>query len=476
MSGGEAWVSLGNAVFTILLARELGVATFGIFISLTTLWDLFRGLVSQGLNVLLVRDVAQDRERTSLYWSNGMLLTFLLTLVAAGGVFLTAQTDIYAASAVQACLVVALALFPATGAILYEALFIANERMEFITGMNVVETLVRIALSLILLWRGMGLASLIGAIVVSQAVMVIGYHILFTRVVYRLHWKPDLAFARKLARGGAVLTVQSALATISSRAGILILTALSGPIEVGLYAAAGKLTRLSLILDAYRDSIFPNMSRLTDAPDQAFRQVLEKSFKYLVIAFLPVCIGITILADRFILLIYTPEFSGAAIMLQIIIWSLMMKIFSPILSRALIAFGRQDLALRVSTVSLVLGLILTIAFVPRWGAIGMMVGGYISDLLGLALLHRYLAARNVHIRYGRILIRPALAGIVMGIATYLMHDMNLFLVIPVSALIYGIALLVFRVVTPQEWSLIWQVGRAGMGRVARLLPTNTITE
>lgn len=476
LSTGKVWMILGNALFTIIIARQLGVAGFGVYVSLTTLWDLFRGLIAAGLSVLVVREIAKDREKASLYLSNGLLLTWLLTILSGAAVQALLQADPETASVAQAGLVITLALLPATAVVLYEALFFAFERMEFITAMTVVETVVRVGLSLILLWQGRGLIELLAAMVVSQAAMLIGYHVLFSRRLHRLSWRPDLRFMRTLAQEGAILAVQNGLATIGSRIGVLTLTFLSGSVSVGLFAAAGKLERPAIFIDTYRDAVFPNMSRLTSVPDKGFRQVLEKSLKYLLVATLPMVIGLAVLADQFILLFYSAEYSGAIILLQVMVWGLIFKVFVPLMSRALIALGRQDLALRITAITMLIGVIISVILVPSMGAIGLLIAGYISDVIGLVMLHRYLVERNVRIRYAQVLIRPALAGATMGITAYLMHGTSLFLTVPICAAIYGIAILVYRVITPQEWSLIHQAARAGLARLGRTPAVDVRTE
>lgn|GEM_PF-1469982 len=472
MSVGKLWMIVGNMIFTVVIARRLGLAGFGGYVSLIALYELFRGLVAQGISIFITREIVKDRARTSLYLSNSLLLTTILAVFAAGIVFLMTRSSAYSPEAQQASLVVGLALLPATAVILHEALLIAYERMEFITVMTVAESGLRIVLSLLVLWQDMGLPALLAVLVFTQSLMLLGYRLLISRRLHRLRWQPSLPFTRTLARDGMILTVQTGLATVSPRFGTLALTYLVGSTAVGLYAAAGKLLRLTTFIDSYRDAIFPSLARLTEMPQNAFRQVLEKSFKYLLTAFLPMTVGIAVLADRFIFLFFPPEYAGAIILLQFMTLGLPFKVFIPLLSRGLIALGDQRLSLRVTTVQTVIGIVLVVAFVIWMGPLGIVVAGFVTSTVGLVLLNYYLSRRLVRVNYGKVMIRPVLAAATMGVAAYFMHDWHLLFVVPACALVYLAALVIFRVIPPEEWKLIQQTLQAGIRKAGRVVASN----
>ena len=74
-------VSLGCLIF---LARQFGVAGFGMFGTVSAYLTLFTIFAECGLSTIMVRDVAQDHARSAEYFAHLLALRGLLTLLAYG--------------------------------------------------------------------------------------------------------------------------------------------------------------------------------------------------------------------------------------------------------------------------------------------------------------------------------------------------------------------------------------------------------
>ena len=66
-----------QAAYFVTIARTLGVAKYGEFVSLTALVAIVSPFVGLGIEVLLVKNVAKDRALFSVYWGNSLLITLL---------------------------------------------------------------------------------------------------------------------------------------------------------------------------------------------------------------------------------------------------------------------------------------------------------------------------------------------------------------------------------------------------------------
>jgi O-antigen/teichoic acid export membrane protein len=465
MSAGKLWMMIGNMVLAIVAARLLGVTGFGSFVSLTALFELFSALVAQGLSVLVCREIAKDHSKTSLYLSNGLVATIGMSLLAALVVILLTRSPVYSVSAQYASFVVGLALFPGTACVLYQGVIIAYEKVEYIMVVTAVENVLRVTLTLIALWLSMGLPVLFAVLVLSQVAMLSCYHYLVSHRLCRFAWTPSRSFLRALVREWRVFGLENGLAAISPRIGVLSLTYLAGAEAVGLFAAASKLLRPALLINSYVDAIFPHMSRVVGTSEEASRQTLERSLKYLLILMLPLGGGLFVLADQLILLLYSPEYAGAAVLLRLGVWGLLPGVAIPLYSRALIANGDQRLSLRVAVVRTALYAGLSAALALFWGALGAVIAGLMESVVTLAMFSHYVSQRLCKVRYLRILARPALATVTMAVVAFLLHDVALYILILVSACIYAATLFLYRVVTPEEREMACQLIRWGMSKV-----------
>lgn len=127
---------------------------------------------------------------------------------------------------------------------------------------------------------------------------------------------------------------------------------------------------LTFVLTAYNTSIFPMFSKIFMTRADSIRYACEKSFKYLLILSVPICVGTTLLSDRIIYTIYGSSFSGAIPVLQILVWLLMFLVVTNIGFPLLTATHRERLNMYILGVSAISNIILNVALIPRYGAIG----------------------------------------------------------------------------------------------------------
>jgi O-antigen/teichoic acid export membrane protein len=465
MSVGKIGMVVGNMIFSIVAARLLGVTGFGNLASLTALFELFRTLVAQGLSVLVTREIAKDPSRTSLYLSNGLLVTTGMSFLAAVVVILLAQTPAYCVAARYASIAAGLALFAGTANVLHEGVIIAYEKVEYIMVTTLAENVLRVTLSVLALRLGMGLPALFTVLLLSQVSMLCCYHYVVSHRLALFRWRPSGAFLRTLLRDWAIFAAENGLAAVAPRVGVLSLTFLAGQQAVGLYAAGGKLLRGSLLINNTADAVFPHISRLIGTSKDALRQTLEKSLKFLLILMLPMAVGLFVLADRLILLLYSAEYAGAATLMRFMVWGLLADLVVPLYSYALIANGDQRLSLRVAVVRIIVLVVLSVVLILQYGVVGAVIAGVITSVVSSAMFSYYVSRRLCRVRYLRCMTRPALAAITMGVLLFLLRDINLYVLIPLSACLYVAMIFTYRVVTDQEREAMGQAVRRGMGRV-----------
>ena len=176
---------------------------------------------------------------------------------------------------------------------------------------------------------------------------------------------------------------------------IVILTSMMGARDVGFYSAADRLVNLfSLGISFYIFAIQPVIFRLFKSSLEKFEIVCIESFRYFFIFILPVITTITILGNRFIVLIFEKDFLPSAYVLNILIWVLLLKGFNQIFANALIASNNQMINLKANIIGMISNIGLSLLLIPNLSYIGAGIAGVTSAFITFVYQNHYVS-RNL---------------------------------------------------------------------------------
>ena len=227
----------------------------------------------------------------------------------------------------------------------------------------------------------------------------------------------------------------------------------------GLYNAANRLVMAVKVFPGiFSAAIFPVMSEFSKSSKENFLYLLEKSIQLMFMIALPLALGISLLADRIIFLLYGQEFSEAVPALQILIWAVAFMFISLVTGYGLISRGKQKLNTSITGLAMVTNVIINLVLIPKLGYIGASIGIFVAEFLVvfLALFFSYKILRlnflSLTISMGKVLF----AVFIMGISIHLTGHLPLYVVIPISMIIYFVILLMIKGVTKSDWDLLRQ--------------------
>jgi O-antigen/teichoic acid export membrane protein len=133
-------------------------------------------------------------------------------------------------------------------------------------------------------------------------------------------------------------------------------------------------------------TLMPQLARLSGNSGE-FRALLQRAFEVMQLLAVPVLL-LGVFAEELLVLIGGPAFRPAADALRLMLLALALAYMQTVLGHALVAQGRQRLALRVSLQVLVLNLVLNVALIPEFGIIGAAIALVVSELASLLLMWR----------------------------------------------------------------------------------------
>lgn len=430
-----------------LVARHLGANEFGQLSLALTLFYTFQVCAVSGLKTLITREVTKDRSQTGRYFVNGSLLvalaSFASILVLGGFVWFMN----YPHETSRIILLLSLGLLPYALSAICEAIFQAWEQMRYIPYVNVPVNVVKIACAFLLLSSAQGLNAVVLIVLLSLAAIA-GIEVWL--LVRRFPLQPasfDLHFSRSMIRASSTFLGIDVMIAVSSGLNVILLSKLASEAQVGLYSAAMQLTvPLSLVYQSLALSIFPAMCRKVAVGFQSLKQIAEQAIELLLILAMPAVAGFFFLGDWALTVIYkSPEFLQAFPALRVIMWVLILQVFTSVLGQVLMASNREKVTLRIAVVAVVVNLLLGWPLIIHFGLLGAAVAFILTKLVG-CVQHFIAVSRMLSgISLGKIIWKPAVAAACMAVYLVLPKGRAGFSIGVTATLIYAGALLALAI-------------------------------
>ena len=381
----------------VAVARIAGVDVLGAYVYLLSLLMIFQAVAGAGMPLLVTREIAAHPEREH------ELVRHARTIALGSGLAAMAGFLLYALSTAEgpteyAAMVLAMTLLPSAWIAVQEAYFIARREHHAVTAVATLENLVKLALSAVVFLAGGGLIFLCVAILVARLVALATGQVLMARNGCRGAWRLDPAGARPLARALPPFAAILVLAMVYFRTDVLVLGALRGEAETGIYGAALTLYSIALLLpDSVMSAVYPRLAGAFRTHAEGYARATLLSAKMLAIALVPVSVGLIVLARLGLTTIYGERFAAAAAPLALLAASLPIHAVNAAFGQALQAGGHQKAMLGIGIVGTAFHVVATVVLVTLIGVLGAPIALLLSSSL-LALL----AARLFHTRVARI--------------------------------------------------------------------------
>jgi O-antigen/teichoic acid export membrane protein len=404
-----------GVLLVIYAARQLGTEGFGLYSFVLSLLGIFYILTDFGLGTLATRDLARDPGQEAKYFGNIFLLRLGFSLLAAAGMVGAVAALGHPAEWVKLAAVAALSLFFTSNIDTCSAIFNAHEHMEIPSMISVIATVLRVGISLGALASGADVLILLW--IYSFAALLqflLSFFLLSSRL--RPEFKVDWAFWKKLLLQAYPLALANLFSVIYFRIDTVMLASMSGERAVGLYNAAYRLLEFTIIFPAYYcGAVFPVISASYQTNPQRFRLIYRRSIKYMLMASLPLALGVAALAHRFIDVLYGPVYGPCAPALLVLMWCLVLIAVNSINAPYLIVMGRQKVISLLLLASMLLNIGLNFYAIPRYGIRGAAWVTLISEMFN-AFLFMLILSKPLALEFR--MLRHAVVPVVAGGTMY----------------------------------------------------------
>jgi O-antigen/teichoic acid export membrane protein len=454
-----AWQVLTWAVsflFLIVGPRRLGSDALGAYAYSVAYVGFFFLLAGLGTNTLMVRDIARDRSVVSQYVFNATLLKCLTAIVVP---VIGISLSWIIGDRGDRFILVLLGFVAMSFACIAEVAFGALNGLEIIAKpafLGVVQLYIANGIGVLAIILGYGIV-VYGVIVAIAAFvpLVASFALLRPHVHRPVHFDP--ALWRHLLRAGIPLMTLVIFNTIYGTIDVPILGAITNDATVGWYSVAYRWVGIPLfITTAVVMVYFPRFSAHGSPPTREFPTYVNQAIRLVMLAAVPCSLGLAMVADDLVHLIYNPDFYAAIPLIRILAFHIPLVAMDTLIATALIAANMHRRYMYVALSAAILNPIACV-FAIQWsathfgnGAIGAAIVTLATEayiLFGAARLR----ARGVLDRGScSNLLRITAAGAVMMAFLFVVDTSPLLVQVISGAAIYGASLVVLRAVTIDE--------------------------
>ena len=404
----------------VLSARYLGVETFGYFILILTIVNLFQILANGGMVNITIREIARTKEQTQKILSATLtlailILSILFLLIHIGLIFFQPEphlkTTIYLLS---------LSALITIHAALHAAVLRAYEDMLRVAVTALSQKITLLLSVLVAIHFDWGIEGIAYAYFMASLVNWLIYFIWVKIFYVRITWLIDLNYWQFLIKEAIPLGVSMLLRRVTIHTDTFLLAIFSTVIAVGLFNSAYQpIQMLEGAILALSGVLFPVFSRLAKESMPDFQHLFSLSVRFFIILSAPLVVWLLLLSQALISLIYGAAYQEASGVLAVLGFTLFFLMPGALFFAVFSALNRQRLFLLLTAIGFIINVSLDILLIPRYDYLGAAIATFLTEAIvfisGAFLLYRL----KITVNYLSIYLRSLLAIVVPSILLWL---------------------------------------------------------
>ena len=425
----------------IAISRVMGPESIGAYVFLIAFTSMFGTVSQMGLHALLVREVARNKERASIYLSSSIFIgigtsTIIIIVMNASKGYFNLNPEIN-----HCLLLLSFSLLPGFAVNTFDSIFMAFERADLIFYGQLTSTIIRVGVSLIAIWAGGGIFHLALIILFSGILTLILCIFMFKSYISKITYRVDFRISLDLMRNSWTFLLITVVSMVSARIDVLMLTRLTDMTQVALYSAAHKLFEMTMILpQAYFRSTFPELSRLSHSDSYSFRNMSKDMLRYTAFYILLAIPVILVVAPLIVDLLYGGKFSSSSKILQVLIIGLIPWGGARIFANILVTSNLQRYDLISGVFATAVNVVLNLILIPAFGGLGAAVA--LSCSLSSFCVLEFWYVRKVvnNLEITKILMWPLVGGSFVVLFTFVAKMGWVFAFLEIAVVTLGISI------------------------------------
>jgi O-antigen/teichoic acid export membrane protein len=411
---------ISTFALTTVIARNLGADKLGQYVLAIGFYYIFVTFFGLGLRTLFTRELSRKPDNPGTYLVSGSLLQFGLSIFAYFGLVTVVFLMPYSAETSRVCYIMGLSVIPFALSNITEAIFQARERMHSIVMTTSPVYILRLLVSMWVVWNMSFPIERVAAIMVVSEFIIWGLQWwVLTRTV-KPNWKIDRPFIADSFMSARTLFAIDGAGIIAGKLDILFLSLLAGQgqgeLMVGIYGAIRQLMQpFEIITSSLISALFPRMSQAVFYGRQKQRDIEEGFLDILFCISLPLIPTIFFFYGQEILVAMykNPEFARGDLALKIIMLSVVLYPLIRLCNYILIVNKLEKYNLIEVAITTTFSGIVGIFLISRYQLVGagcMMVA---MSCCSSGVLLFFIRTKLFRLRWLKVLRRPAILTVAM---------------------------------------------------------------
>lgn len=458
-----SWITFSQIItnicaflWTILIARYLGVTNYGI-LSFVISFTVIIGMgTDMGITSFTTREIAKDKSKTNKYINNLILFKIVLT------VFITLFTIILVYLLGYNHLIIVLStimIIEASVVTMFNfvsGIFQAHEKLKpSAIGLIIYSFFLLFLVTLISLFD-LGIVAIALAYTISYS---LGLLYVFNRLVkeFGFHkFEFDLDFLKETTIKSLPFALTVFFNIIYFSLDVVMISWLSDGYATGLYNSAYRIISVFITFyTIYQFVIYPLMSKLYSEDTNMLKVSFEQSFKYSLLMLLPIVIGVYLYAPYLITLIYGQQYSLAYVPMRILIWTVIFLFINGVAISLLNSIGKEFAVTKIYIIAAVFNIVLNYMMIPILSYNGAAITTVLSEIL-IFVLMMYSISKTEYYPDKSLLktvIKLILCSLILFVVLYIIN-VSLWLAIPIGLVVYVASLFITRTIDDTDKYII----------------------
>lgn len=457
------WLLLSQAatwsvsiIVLVIVPNELGDATFGELGFTMVYVGLFGLVATYGTSEYLTKTLARSPADTGHYLFNALVMKLFTSMILAACAIGLGVVLGFTRERLTLILVLCIGMvFAVLNNVLvggYQAL----QRMGRPALWNAISLYVGAFVGVTILLTGGSVVCYALAYSLALVIPIIG-NALGLRTELRSNGGLDRRVWRLVLTGGFPFFVMSGLLAISGSVDIPMIQVLAGSEAVGWYALAYRWVSMpAFIAVSVATAFFPALSAEGAAASDSFANMANRAIGVVLLVAIPASIGIGLIADDFIGLLYGSEFEQSVPLMRLLALQIPIISLDIVLGTVVVAADRQRQWIIFSAMAAIFNPLTNLIAIPYTmdrfdnGAIGAAFTTVVTEMILMlgALLIRPKGVFDRATR--RLVLRIVLAGTTMFPAVLLVGSATLFVQIAVGTTVYVVSSLALKTISIAE--------------------------
>ena len=458
-----SWVTTSQVIvnicaflWTIAIARYLGVNDYGILsfaISFTVLLGMGTDI---GMSTFTTREISKDKSITHKFINNVIPFKILLSICLFIATALILILLGYNKLTIEVALIISIETIFICMIKFIGGVFQAYENQKINSIGEMIAGILLLIFTLIVIMLDLGLIG----VAMSYALAYLIFLVYMALNMNKSFGIPKFEFDFKFWKDIAIKSIPFGLSiffyTVYYSIDVVMIQFLSGDYATGIYNSAYKVVSVfTAFYVIYQYVIFPLMSKLYAENTNLLKLSFEQSFKYSLLILLPLCIGVYFYSPYLIDLIYSSQYALASPAMQILIWTVVFLFINGVATSLLNSIGKEVSVTKIYLVAAIFNIVLNYLTIPVWSYIGASITTVLSEILILILMMYSISKTEYKpdLSLLKTIVKLIVCGIILAIVLHLIN-VSLWLAIPIGFVVYLLALLITRTIDDTDKYII----------------------